>query len=1051
MSLAVSSVPLIGRDRLASVLDQQLAALTEGGGRSLMLVGEPGIGKTRLLDELAARARRRGYTVSWGRCVENSALVEPYGPWRSVLRPLGLPVPAMNRSAAWPADLVDRLAAAAAVTPLVVCLDDLQWADEGSLRLLHAAIAGTADAAVLLAGSRRIDLEDGDPRTADLLAALPSSMVRMTVEALGPDQVGEFVSALTGCPVTPDLLDRVVQRTGGNPFFVREVTALLAESANGADTAVPPGARDVLNRRLARLPARCREVLGVLSVLGEQATFDDVAAVCGTSDVAVRRQLDPAVRSGWIHTDPARRRMRFVHGLVRDCVYQGQSPETVAVRHRRVAQALEPTAGPEVLFWHWRLSSGADAGSKAAGYALAAGHAAKENLSYGPAAAFFGAALELRNDTEPQNDAELQNAITAHLDVVAVLLELADALLRAGDGAGADQAWWKAAEAARRAHRPVELARAAIGFGAGTGGFEVRGHDPRQTGLLHDALDGLADSSPALRALVLARLSVSLGFEADPACRAGLASQSVSVAELSGDPNAQVQALAAVCDAHAGPADTATRTQASDRMLILARRARDTEGELLAHRFAVVAALEVGDFRTVDEHIAAFERLSTRLRQPQYQWYVPLWRGMRATMAGRLAEAAGYRAESQTIGEQARSFNAFLLNLSQRMTIDREHGDLTEVLAVYDDLLTGHIPVQARATLAALYADTGDLQRARATLAPLVLTGLSELPIDADWLSALSLLSRAAIACGDSDATRMLLRALVPFADRWVIDGIGASCWGIVAETIGRLATVLGEYQQATVHLDQAREAYAGCGALLLTSHALDASARLALRRGDPDEARKDVAQCVALRRQLGVASEAAVQGGPTSVAAHADGAKLVHDGPTWALAWGGATAVLPDAKGLHDLGTLLANPGRPIHVLELASPEASAVPRPQAAQSVLDAPARAAYRRRLGQLEEEIAVAAGTGDLPRERHLTDERDFIARELAAALGLGGRSRLLGDPVERARKAVGMRIAASIARVDQVLPQLARHLRASLRTGRFCSYEPEHPIAWRLRN
>lgn len=728
--------------------------------------------------------------------------------------------------------------------------------------------------------------------------------------------------------------------------------------------------------------------------------------------------------------------MRFSHGLVWDVVYQAQPAGVAAALHRRAAEALQPTATPAVLFEHWRLAAGPDAGRHAARYALSAGHAAIEGLAFEQAVGFFRAALDL----------DAGGAV----DAIATRPDLADALLRAGDSAGADEVWWEAAQAARRAHRPVELARAAVGLGAGTGGFEVRGADPRQTGLLEEALDALPEKPSALQALVLARLSVSLGFEADPARRALLATRAVAAADRAGDRNAQVQALAAFCDAHAGPADTPLRAQASDRMLGVVRRGGNAEGQLLAHRFALVAELECGHFAAADARIEAFDRIAVRLAQPQHRWYPPLWRGLRAAMAGRLTEAAGFRAEAEAIGRQANSFNAFLLTLSQRMTLDREDCSLNEVLAVYENLLTGYVPVQARATMAAIYADCGDLSRAQATLTPFVLTGLSDLPVDSEWLPSLSLLSRAAIACDDRAAAQLLLDALTPFADRWVIDGIGASCWGVSAELIGRLAILLGDYERAAEHLAKAGAAYAGCGALLLTSHVLRASAQLAAARGAAAEARTVWAEYDSLRQQLGLGGGPASAGDATAVLTpRAAAAMLSSAGSIWTFRWEGATASLPDAKGLRDLARLLAHPGRPVHVLDLAGPGTTALPRPGLAEPVLDAPARTAYRRRLAQLEAEIADADRAGDAQRVARLTAERNFLARELAAALGLGGRPRTLGDPVERARKAVGMRLAASIVRIEESLPALARHLRASVRTGRFCTYDPEQPVDWQL--
>jgi hypothetical protein len=116
----------------------------------------------------------------------------------------------------------------------------------------------------------------------------------------------------------------------------------------------------------------------------------------------------------------------------------------------------------------------------------------------------------------------------------------------------------------------------------------------------------------------------------------------------------------------------------------------------------------------------------------------------------------------------------------------------------------------------------------------------------------------------------------------------------------------------------------------------------------------------------------------------------------------------------------------------------------------VLDERARSAYRDRLRDLEDEIAGAEADADLGRAARLRDEREFLLRELAAAVGLGGRTRRLGDDADRARKAVTMRIRDVVNRLETPLPALARHLRAALRTGRECCYDPEQPVQWRVR-
>ena len=115
----------------------------------------------------------------------------------------------------------------------------------------------------------------------------------------------------------------------------------------------------------------------------------------------------------------------------------------------------------------------------------------------------------------------------------------------------------------------------------------------------------------------------------------------------------------------------------------------------------------------------------------------------------------------------------------------------------------------------------------------------------------------------------------------------------------------------------------------------------------------------------------------------------------------------------------------------------------------VLDKRARADYRRRLADLEEELAEADANADVGRPSALAAERDFLAGELASALGLGGRPRVTGDPAERARKAVTMRVGTALKAIAEVHPALARHLRASISTGRFCSYRPENPVSWQM--
>jgi len=173
---------------------------------------------------------------------------------------------------------------------------------------------------------------------------------------------------------------------------------------------------------------------------------------------------------------------------------------------------------------------------------------------------------------------------------------------------------------------------------------------------------------------------------------------------------------------------------------------------------------------------------------------------------------------------------------------------------------------------------------------------------------------------------------------------------------------------------------------------------------------------------------------------------------------YAGREARLPDSKGLHDIAVLLGRPGTPVPAVDLAAPGGTAVAgdassanlhAPGDLGEVIDSTARAAYRRRLRELEGEAEDADAGGDAARSRRIAEEKDALVRQLSAAYGIGGRVRRAGSPAERARTAVTARVRAAVRRVAAVHPELGRHLETAVRTGTLCVYEPENPPAWRL--
>jgi hypothetical protein len=281
-----------------------------------------------------------------------------------------------------------------------------------------------------------------------------------------------------------------------------------------------------------------------------------------------------------------------------------------------------------------------------------------------------------------------------------------------------------------------------------------------------------------------------------------------------------------------------------------------------------------------------------------------------------------------------------------------------------------------------------------------------QLPGDAEWIPRYVQVSMASVLADQRNAAETAYRLLRPYAGQYAIEGILAGSWGSVDAHLGLLSRYLGHAEKAEAHFVRAAE--------------LDAAAGAAL----------------AIRTREWAGDGAAVS--------HLDPTALFRqDGEIWTLRYADRTVRLRDSKGLRDLAVLLARPGERTHVGELTG---AAGLTGSDAGPMADRRALAAYRERLRVIDAELdsldAGAMGAEALNRER------EALMAELSALTGLGGRVRAIGSPTERMRKAVTYRIRHAIARIADVHPELGRHLAASVRTGTWCGYEPEHRVDWR---
>ena len=878
---------------------------------------------------------------------------------------------------------------AAVDRPLLLVIDDLHWADQGSMRLLAAIRGALATVPAVIVGTYR----DTELTASALLAGIAPERT-LTLGGLAPAELAVSVRLATGSDVPDALLTGLHARTAGNPYFAAETVRLLrAEGRLYTSAQLPAGllpdtVRAVLERRLARLPARVTELLRAAALLGDELDPPLLAEVSGEplAVVAAALATAQAVRV----TGPG----RFAHPLVREALQSQLGPVDRLRWHRRIGELLARryqagTAGPAAAARHLLAAAelGGEAGPAVTFARLAAAEAARRT-GYEDAVRLLGSALPLAGGGGDRGE---------------LLCELGEAALAAGDEDRARQAFEEAAGLARQLASPGLLAAAALGMAGGRGGFEVDLRDPDRVAVLAEALGAQPEGDSAARARLLGRLSLALAFTgASEEQREGLSAEAVAMARRLGVPAVLAAALAARCDAISGPDHIAERRAAAAEIVALAQAGGDRTSEMLGRRLLVVALAQAADWPTADTEIAAYARQAGKMAQPRLSWYVPLWRGARALMHGDHAHAEACASELNDLAERSGSANARLLALVQRYVRLMSEDRAGELAGVFAGILAA-LPDDPRIAVCArafFDARRGELAQARAALDRVV---AGEAPRDGEWLPRYVQVARAAVLADHRAAAELAYRVLTPYARECAVEGILAGSWGSVAAHLGLLARYLGRAGEAGAHFALAAD--------------LDAAAGAAL---------------AARTREWAGADGLAPDG--TAV--------FRREGKVWTLRYAGRTVRLPDSKGLRDLAVLITRPGERTHVSELAG--AAALPGADLGP-VADRRALAAYRERLRRIDAELdSLGAGA---PEAGAVQRERDALLAELSAAAGLGGQARTAGSPAERMRKAVTYRIRHAIAQVTDAHPELGRHLSASVRTGTWCGYSPEHPVDW----
>lgn len=970
-------------------------------------------------------------------------------------------------------------------TPLVIILEDVQAADVPSLLLLQFLSTQLENARILLVVTYRDTEIDRSHSLASSLVEIARAPIcrRIGLHGLSHDDVTTYIEKSTGVTPSPSLVAAIHSETEGNPLFVGEIVTLLASEDRLNDSRdvnpwrlrIPEGLREVIGSRLRRLSSECIGLLEMASVVGRDFRVDVLENVGKQTSEELLNVIEEAVAARIITDVPGSPGyLRFSHALIRDALYDRLSPPRRVRLHRRTGEVMEALVGdhPDYLSDLARHFFEAVPGGdihKAVVYARRAAEQAMRLLAFEEAVRLYEMALhalELEEDREEATRCD-------------ILVALGEALMRAGDADVAKETLRGAADLARKLHRPEAFARAAVGYGGRIVWLRASG-DTLLVQFLEEALEMLPNRDGELRCRVLARLACAKRDEADSTDRDDLSRQAVEMATRMDDPATLAYSLSGRYAAILSPSSQKERLDIANRLIAVAIAAGDKERELEGRMGLFGAQAEVGDMDAARFEYERSLALSDELGQPTHTSAVALQSVNLALFEGRYAEAEELAQVALQVGRTAQVMDATFAFRVQMFLLRRDQGRVTEM----EELLKRsaeewHWYPFLSCLLANLCAQLRHEAEAREVFGRLVDSEFN-LPLDNPYLFGLSFLPEVVRYLNDTESAAVLYDKLLPYADRNPMSAPEAMT-GSLARGLGILAATQGRWADAEEHFKSAMASNARMGAKPWLARTHYDFARMLLNRdapGDQDLAMESMRRAQTEATEIGMTAlldDIAESLGRAGVLAEVTpngglptGNPVTHhlfrrEGEYWSLAYEGDRFRLKDTKGLRYLAVLLGEPHREWHVLDLVAadsgghatvrltslPEGTSAIAPGDAGAFLDTEAKAAYKKRLDQLEDDIAEADAFGDFERASRAQEEREYLIRELAGAVGLGGRDRKAASAAERARVNVTRAIKSSLARIAENSPALGRHLFATVHTGTFCSYtpDPRSPVSW----
>jgi class 3 adenylate cyclase len=845
----------VGRDKEMDELRAGLEDALSGRGRLMMLVGEPGIGKTRTSEEFATYARLRNAQVVWGRCYEGEG-APAYWPWVQAIRSYvherepqqlmsemgpgaadiaqvvsevkerlpGLPVPPNLEPERARFRLFDSITTflknASGQKPMVLVLDDLHWGDKPSLLLLQFLARELRGSRLLVLGTYRdVELRRQHPLSQTLGELGREGLShRIILRGLSENDVARFVEITSGAKPPQPLVDAVFRETEGNPFFVNEIVRLLVadgrldkpESVTSWSVTIPQGVREVVGRRLDHLSDECNRVLTIGSVIGREFDLKTVEKVLAQAEEGrmssdrLIEVLEEAVAARVITEVPGKvDSYSFAHALIRETLYEELSTTRRVRLHRQIGEGLEVLDAegnlPQLAYHFAEAAPGGDV-EKAVDYAERAAERAKGQVAYEEAAAQYERALqalELATPVDEERRCEL-------------LLTLGQVVFKAGDPARSRQALDGSIELARTLKDSERLARAVAAYEFNF--FEIGKSQEKIVALVEEALAAIGENDSLLRVELLISLGRELGFSAARPRSVALALEAVDVARRLGDPAMLSRAISHSLGNSAEPGNNGLEEM--EKWLGLANEAVEL-AELAGDRFIamtsrisrMVALMALGDISAMDRDIEAFTRLAEELREPSWLWAAATFPAGRALLDGRMDDAERLALAALAAGQRTEQTNATGFFGAQMFAIRREQARLAEMEPLVRGLMQQFPGIPAwRTALALLHAELGREKEALEEFEILAADNFSLFPRDTQWPITLALLAEVCGFLGDSERAAQLYEHLRPLERICIVVGVATDCYGPTSRPMGRLAATMGRWDDAERHFEDALE-----------------------------------------------------------------------------------------------------------------------------------------------------------------------------------------------------------------------------------------------------